>query len=83
MYFYSGHHGAGQLVNRHSRTDALFRLPALLSRRRRRRRRRRRLGRRGCARGRRCTILVTSLQHPPPRRSYDRSPSKNDIQVPS
>ena len=40
MYFYSGHHGAGQLVNRHSRTEALFRLLALLSRRRRRRRRR-------------------------------------------
>lgn len=25
VYFYSGHHGAGQLVNRHSRIDALCR----------------------------------------------------------
>lgn len=63
MYFYSGHHGAGQLVNRHSRTDALFRLPALLSRRRRLRLRRRRRRARGCRRlG--CFPLVPSLELP-------------------
>lgn len=55
MYFYSGHHGAGQLVNRHSRTDALFRLPALRSRRRGRLRGRRRLRR---------AVRVASLWHP-------------------
>ena len=61
MYFYSGHHGAGQLVNRHSRTDALFRLPALLSRRRLRRRLGRRLGRcRGRRLGRRRAVRVAN-----------------------
>lgn len=78
MYFYSGHHGAGQLVNRHSRTDALFRLPALLSRRRLRRRLGRRLGRcRGRRLGRRRAVRVAnSLLHPPPpsppRKTYLR-----------
>lgn len=56
MYFYSGHHGAGQLVNRHSRTDALFRLPALRSRRRGRLRGRRRHRR---------AVRVASLWYPP------------------
>ena len=82
MYFYSGHHGAGQLVNRHSRTEALFRLLALLSRRRRRRRRRRPRRRpRRRVRSRRRTILIASFHYSLPNHLSRETNNKTMIDL--